>query len=217
MTSRPFGTGRPPQQARSLVTQNEILSAAQALLLEGGWDAFTIAEISRRAGVSVGAIYQRFGDKNGLFAVIHDEHLARFQARVRTDFDPQATAESVPADTFSRVTITTFGRIFEDFGELNGILLLNSNRIPGLGEHGVGVMAEMRDRVTQLLHLRAEDMTPGDPHRAITVCYRMAFSTFMDFATFTRDAAFRQEMSWTELIESVADACTAYLFGRITS
>jgi AcrR family transcriptional regulator len=191
---------------------NRILDAAAALLAEGGWDAFRVSDVSSRAGVSVGVLYQRFGDKDGLFAAVHDAHLARFEARARDAFAPAAWPEEEDPVALVRVAITRLGAIFEDLGLLNGVLLLNSNKIPGLGERGAEVMSAVREQVTSMIRSRSQHMTCADPELAVAVCFRMAFSTFMDFATFSRHPTQAHEMSWQHLISEVAHACTLYLF-----
>lgn len=203
---------RPPQQARSVARMNRILGVASELLAEEGWDAFTIAEISRRANVSVGVIYQRFGDKDGLFATIHDAHLARVAARARREFEPGAW----PADMESRAlvhgVVERLGMIFEDLGALSGVLIINSNKVPGLSEKGADVVADLRRQVTDLIRSRSRDMPRDHADVAVEICFRLAFSTFMDFATFSRYQVHWHEMSWHRLISEVADACTIYLF-----
>lgn len=203
---------RPPRQERSAATMNRILDAAATLLAEGGWDAFRVSDVSSRAGVSVGVIYQRFGDKDGLFAAVHDAHLARFAARACDAFAPAAWPEEADPAAFVRVAITRLGAIFEDLGLLNGVLLLNSSKVAGLGERGAEVMTAVREQVTSMIRSRSQQMTCADPEVAVAVCFRMAFSTFTDFATFSHHPTQAPEMSWQRLISEVAHACKLYLF-----
>ena len=206
------GPVRPPQQARSVASMNRILDVASALLAEGGWDAFTIAEISRRADVSVGVIYQRFGDKGGLFAAVHDAHLAQFEARARRAFDYDAWPTDMESRALVHGVVEQLGMIFEDLGALNGVMIINSNKVPGLSEKGADVMADLRRQVTDLIRSRSCDMPRDHADVAVEICFRLAFSTFMDFSTFSRYQGQWQEMSWHRLISEVADACTTYLF-----
>jgi AcrR family transcriptional regulator len=191
---------------------NRILDAAASLLTEGGWDAFRVSEVSSRAGVSVGVIYQRFGDKDGLFAAVHDAHLARFAARARDAFDPPAWPEQEDPSAFVHEVVARLGAIFEDLGKLNGVLLINSNKIPGLGEFGAEVMAGVREQVMTMIRSRSQDMTCADPEVAVATCFRIANSTFLDFATFSHYPTQAHEMSWQRLISEVAHACCLYLF-----
>jgi len=51
---------RPPQQERTRRSLGLMLDAAEALVVEKGFDESAIAEIARRAGGSVGGFYRRF-------------------------------------------------------------------------------------------------------------------------------------------------------------
>src|SRR6476619_367331 len=62
---------RPPKQKRSQESLERVLAASMELLAEEGFDAFTIQDVSRRADVSVGAIYARFGNKESLLRAVH--------------------------------------------------------------------------------------------------------------------------------------------------
>jgi AcrR family transcriptional regulator len=60
----------------------EILDAALASFAERGYAATTIADLRRRSGASVGSIYHRFGDKEGVAAELYLECLADYQRGV---------------------------------------------------------------------------------------------------------------------------------------
>lgn len=55
-----------PLQARSRETEQRLIGAALSLLSQGGLAACQIPDVARDAGVSVGAVYRRFTDKNAL-------------------------------------------------------------------------------------------------------------------------------------------------------
>ena len=50
------------------MTRELIFQAGAGLLEEGGAEALTVAAVAARAGVSVGSVYRRFGDKDRLLA-----------------------------------------------------------------------------------------------------------------------------------------------------
>ncbi|MEU3985155.1 TetR/AcrR family transcriptional regulator [Streptomyces sp. NPDC026672] len=72
--------------------RNELLRAALELVAERGPQGFTLAEASRRAGVSVAAPYKHFADRDALLAALaargYREQRERFAAAVATDRDP---------------------------------------------------------------------------------------------------------------------------------
>lgn len=73
---------RPPQQARSRVALEKLLSAAEEALSDNGLDQFTIAAVAERSGLSVGAIYRRFDGKEELIAAVKNSLLTRVEAYV---------------------------------------------------------------------------------------------------------------------------------------
>lgn len=66
---------RQAKQPRSKATVNAILEAAARILADDGWQGVNTNAIARRAGVSVGSVYEYFPDKQAILAVIIDRHL----------------------------------------------------------------------------------------------------------------------------------------------
>jgi AcrR family transcriptional regulator len=62
--------------------RTEILDAALASFTEHGYEATTIAELRERSGASVGSIYHRFGDKQGVAAELYLDCLLDYQRGV---------------------------------------------------------------------------------------------------------------------------------------
>lgn len=174
----------------------------------------------------MGSIYRRFGDKDGVFIAVHEAHIAELAAHAKALFplpdngppetddadNPAATAIELPSDPRSAVrqAVTDLGELFAVRGALNGAMILNSSKIKGLGEHGALVMADVRRRFIETIAAHAPAGEGRDV--SLAICYRLAFSTFMDFATFNRFPVQAHEMSWSTLINEVAHACTSYLF-----
>ena len=72
---------RPNQRALAkLRTREKILAAAKALFAEHGYEAATIRDIARQAGMSTGAVFASFTDKSDLFTEIAETE----QAEART-------------------------------------------------------------------------------------------------------------------------------------
>lgn len=71
---------RRARQSRSKATVSAIVDASARILAESGWPALNTNAIARRAGVSVGSVYEYFPDKQAILAVIVDRHLAGAEA-----------------------------------------------------------------------------------------------------------------------------------------
>lgn len=74
---------RPPLQDRSQKTMERLLVAAEARIIEVGFEKATIAEIAKRADSSVGAFYARFSDKDALLRCLLDRFV--FEAKATMD------------------------------------------------------------------------------------------------------------------------------------
>ena len=66
---------RKPRQARSRATVDAILEGAAQVLRTDGLEGLTTAKVAKRAGVSVGSMYQYFRDKGALLDAVADRHL----------------------------------------------------------------------------------------------------------------------------------------------
>ncbi|HEX6746860.1 MAG TPA: TetR/AcrR family transcriptional regulator [Longimicrobium sp.] len=87
-----------PRQARSRETLSRLLDAAEAVLAEGGLDAATVPGIAQRAGLSVGAVYRRFADKDALLRAVYFRMFERMREQNETTMDPELFRD-VPLET----------------------------------------------------------------------------------------------------------------------
>lgn len=79
----------PPRQERSRETLARLLDAAQAVLAEGGLEAATVPAIAKRAGLSVGAVYRRFPDKDALLRAVYFRLFGRAREQNAARLDPE--------------------------------------------------------------------------------------------------------------------------------
>lgn len=69
-----------PMQARSRKTRDKIVRALEVLLKEKAFEDISVASLATQAGVSVGAVYRRFENKDALIPVVLDVYRARIEA-----------------------------------------------------------------------------------------------------------------------------------------
>ena len=75
-----------------------ILDATEALLVERGYEAFSMRRLAERCGYTAPTIYHYFGDKKGLFDTLLEERIGQMLdsvRRVRRSRDPVQTLLSV--------------------------------------------------------------------------------------------------------------------------
>lgn len=71
---------RKPVQDRASATVDALLQATAQVLLSHGYDRASTNEIARRAGVSIGSLYQYFDNKDALIAELARRHFGRIEA-----------------------------------------------------------------------------------------------------------------------------------------
>jgi len=95
-----------PQQARSRESLRKLLKAAGEVLGQHGVEGATIPRIAAHAGLTPGAIYRRFKDKDALFEAVVLGLLERQEERLRLGIAP-AEAGQIPLAVFAEQFIGT--------------------------------------------------------------------------------------------------------------
>ncbi|MGW4636837.1 TetR/AcrR family transcriptional regulator [Nocardia sp. NPDC004415] len=85
-----FAKGRVPREVR----RKQLLALAEALLVEHGYDGFSIEDLCQAAGVSRPVVYEHFGSKERVYLAVLRSVREEFG---RTMFDTLATANDVQA------------------------------------------------------------------------------------------------------------------------
>ena len=93
-----------PQQARSRESNRKLLKAAAEVLGQHGLDGATIPRIAAHAGLTPGAVYRRFKDKDALFEAVILGILERQDERLRQQFTIEAVSQ-IPLAVFAEQII----------------------------------------------------------------------------------------------------------------
>lgn len=132
----PESPQRPPRaRMRGSERRHQLINVARSLFAERGYEGTSIEEVAQRAGVSKPVVYEHFGGKEGLYAVVVDREMTalldgvtssltnnRYRARVeavvlalltyveeRTDGFRIMTRDSPPSSTSG-----TYSSLFND-------------------------------------------------------------------------------------------------------
>jgi AcrR family transcriptional regulator len=93
-----------PQQERSRESLRKLLKAATEVLGQHGVDGTTIPRIAQHAGLTPGAVYRRFRDKDELLETAILGILERQDERLKASMTPDMTAK-IPLDVFAEQII----------------------------------------------------------------------------------------------------------------
>lgn len=104
---------RAPRQERGRKRREEILDAAEQLMLEVGPAAASIQDIAKRAGSSVGSIYHFFPTKEAILAALKARHEAEGEEVVARIRENVAAAATLPLEQFVDQLLSPFAEFVE--------------------------------------------------------------------------------------------------------
>ena len=159
--------------------QNALEQAALELVAERGAHGFTLAETSRRAGVSAAAPFRHFASKDALLASLalkgYQEQAHRFAAAIAMSDDP---AEQLAGFAAAYVRFTVDERALFDITFGAGI---DKSNFPELEAAGSAVL--------EVLTEPAALLRPGEPSAALALVHAIG-AVAHGYAAFLREGVF---------------------------
>lgn len=147
---QPRPTTVPVATARVRMTGKErrqqLLDVGRALLADRGFDGTSIEEIAHRAGVSKPVVYEHFGGKEGLYAVVVDREMDQLLTRITSAL----SGGGHPRELLERAAVALLGYI-EDSTDGFRILVRDSPVASGSGSFS----SLLNDIASQVEHILA--------------------------------------------------------------
>jgi AcrR family transcriptional regulator len=203
-------TVRPPKQKRSRESLERVIEASMRLLEENGFEGFTIQDVSRRADVSVGAIYARFGNKESLLRAVHAEAM---EAMAREHESIAAVDGRVKQDVRDVVVeaVRAVAEIFRGNEKLLRAFMHLGAVDDEISRRGSEVSIDLSQRFAATILAHRAAIAHPHPKTAVDVAYRMAYCTFARQVMYGPSFESDRAIAWDDLVEEVAQACAAYL------
>jgi AcrR family transcriptional regulator len=193
----------PVHQGRSRETRERLLEAAEKVFAKKGYDGAKLSDIAEEAGVSVGAVYFRFKDKDALFQAIAETFTQEARARLGEYVlaRPGETAEDVIRDFVLR----TAANMQTHRGLFRAIIERGFEH-----RQVMDVMMEFRDEIARTLEsaLRAHGGDRPALGDAVRVATQMVYG-FVLIGILNPRAPTRR--NGRAAISGLADAVAAYL------
>ncbi len=120
-----FGEPR-PERADAVRNRRRILEAAERIMAEQGVECLSVSDVAEAAGVGVGTLYRRFGDRAGLAYALLDEREREFQAEFLYG-SPPLGPDAPPVERI-RAFLHAWADELEEYIEL---MLMAETAIPG--------------------------------------------------------------------------------------
>src|ERR1700682_612358 len=177
-----------PQQARSRESLRKLLKAAAEVLGQHGVEGTTIPRIAQHAGLTPGAIYRRFRDKDTLLEEVILGILERQADRTKTGMTPEA-ARQIPLPVFAEQVIN--GMVL---GYRMNAPLLRALRIFVQGRANTPFWRKACkletvsfERVLELFLAHRKEIKHPDPRGAISMGLMMVISTLFEVVVMPTD------------------------------
>jgi len=171
---------------------------------------FTIGELSRRSGVSVGAIYGRFGNKEGVVHHLLVEACAIIERDLSEALDPARYADKDTEQlVIAAVEATT--QTVDRHANVLRVISWDSLRGAEIGATAAALNAVTTKLFTTLLLTRRDDYRHDDPVEAVRVAYHLALDPVTLRVLYGRGFSNVERVERQRLYDEIGRACAAYL------
>ncbi|HEU4564020.1 MAG TPA: TetR/AcrR family transcriptional regulator [Gemmatimonadaceae bacterium] len=173
----------PPRQARSRETLDRILDAVEEVMEEKSFTDATLAEIMDRAGVTIGAFYRRFEDKDSLLHLLDERFWNEMHDFAAEQLDPgrwkgksirQILEEWIPVHV----------ALYRSRRGLIRSLFLRSRTDTVIRETASRVNSYFLRRIRVLLLARRDEIHHPDPEYAIDLALLALVGTLREVVVF---------------------------------
>ncbi len=138
---------RPRVRMTGRERREQLVSIARSLFAEKGFDAASIEEIAARAEVSKPVVYEHFGGKEGLYAVVVDREMSVLLDRLTAALSTGDAHELVEQAALALLTY------IEEETDGFRILARDSPVADGTGGRGGGFASLLNDIASQVEHI----------------------------------------------------------------
>jgi AcrR family transcriptional regulator len=128
--------------------REQLLNVGRALFAEKGFEATSIEEIAARAGVSKPVVYEHFGGKEGLYAVVVDREMSDLLERLTS-----ALSAGHPRKLVEQAALALLTYIEE---ETDGFRILSRDS-PVAGSSGGTFSSLLNDIASQVEHILSRE------------------------------------------------------------
>lgn len=170
-----------PQQARSRESMRKLLKAAAEVLGQHGVEGTTIPRIAQHAGLTPGAVYRRFPDKDALLETVILGILERQDERLRVALTPEM-ARQIPLSVFAEQLISS---MLISYRASAGLMRALRHFVQGRDQtsfYKKAARQEMRafDYLMQLFLLHRKEIRHPEPQVAVAFALMTLISTLIE-------------------------------------
>lgn len=201
---------RPPLQRRSQESLERVLQAGAELLLDVGYDGFTLQEVSKRSGVSIGSIYARAPSKEALIHAIYETEMAKVSAdneRLRET----AQLEGLEGRELIIALVDLMARSTLEHADILRVFMFSALTDREIWRRGSERSTMLSQAFEEALLDHKDELNHPDPELAIDVAFRFVYNTLVRRVTHGETFESQRPLSDEDMIRELGEAAADYL------
>ncbi len=198
----------PPRQQRSRETLDRLISASEELLGEKSFDEISVAALCLRAGLTVGAFYARFPDKDAMLHFLAKQLLEATPIAIEDEWRADAKA---PLAELIRSAVGSAVQVYRQRRALMRALILRSRSDKKLRAQLNAANQRNLEWFMQLLLARRDEIGHRNPRRAAEFGLLMVVSTIREVVVFNESWHGAERFDDDELARELSAVFIAYM------
>lgn len=202
---------RPPLQRRSQESLERLLDGGFALLQEQGFEGFTLQEVSKRTGVSIGSIYARVPNREALILAIYERAMAWTVHEETQQLELAKSLDgSTPRELIEALVAAEVRGMFEH-ADILRVFMRQAPYNPEIWERGAEKSQQNGSVFRQGILSVRDHIDHPDPEIAVDVAWRMIYCTVARRITHGPRFESRRPLSEQQMVSELSRAVSKYL------
>lgn len=199
---------RPPLQRRSQESLERVLNAGFEVLREQGFDGFTLHEVSRRAGVSIGSIYSRVPSREALIMAIYERAMGWTDEQDAVAGDG---ARDLPPREWVEAIVTDMATQMLGHADTLRVFMRQAPLHAEIWERGAAKSKETAEIFARALLERRDVISHPDPELAVDMAWRIAYNEVARWITHGPTFESARRLDERTMVRELARAIADYL------
>ena len=204
----------PAQQKRSRKVEKKLITTVTKMLNTGvPYEEISVGDIARKAGISVGGFYARFGSKESLLlAALVSTPLDELGIALR-DFLNSAVSNQLSVREIIRGNLAIFADSYVEHKFLfrEAALYLRGNVQSDLNEVAMSHNEQFRKQFHEIILKERSSIGHPNPTAAIDMCIIFTMAAIREILLFPETTSHLERFDRTRMVDELTDVCCAYL------
>lgn len=202
---------RPPLQRRSQESLERLLDGGFAVLQEQGFEGFTLQEVSRRTGVSIGSIYARVPNREALILAIYERAMSWTEEEEAHQIELARSLEGREPRERIEVLVAAELRTMLSHADTLRVFMRQAPFNPEMWERAAEKSQQNGSAFREGILTVRDHIDHPDPELAVDMAWRMIYCTAARRITHGARFESRRPVSEQQLVAELSRAVAKYL------